>query len=181
MKQMQIFLIAGIFLLLGSNVQAAGSWGEIVRNPDGSVRIMDWQAATQYCTQVHQRLPSAREYAELSISLGAKGIRESAYKGVDYGENEAVFKALKEETKNNQREGYSLSVIKATSVNETKNSLELDFYFCSAGYQRPAGDLGLFGFWSSTKGYDSYIFNGLTGGIETDYELRWNAVRCIRD
>ncbi len=54
--------------------------GEIVRNTDHSIRLMNFDEATAYCS-THGGLPTPRQFAQLSISLGSAGIRETSHPG----------------------------------------------------------------------------------------------------
>ena len=112
--------------------------------------------AIQYCWIEGAHLPSARELAQLSMSLGATGIMVSC--GSD-----------------------SL----CHPVNETNPAGSDSFNFSYAGYQRPPGDLGNNWFWSSSV-YSYYPdsalgLSGFDGRIQTFYPgITENiAVRCV--
>ena len=128
---------------------------DIVRNADGSVRHMNQYDADSYCRNQGQRLPTARELALYSQSLGAQGISET------------------------KKDGYYL--VKGSD----SAGIPDNFYFSSKGYQRPSGDLGSFWFWSSSVHPDfsdnAYVLYGDNGGIDGDrggFDI--NAVRCVR-
>ncbi|MBN8541578.1 MAG: hypothetical protein J0L82_14385 [Deltaproteobacteria bacterium] len=84
---------------------------DIAKNDDGTVKHMNHNEAIKYCIDRQAHLPSARELAHLSMSLGAKGIAE--IKGGKPDESYRQFKF-----KNSD----------GTSDN---------FYFSREGYQRP--------------------------------------------
>ena len=56
---------------------AAPQFSEIARYADGSIRLMNQPDAESYCKAQDMHLPSARELAQLSQSLGAFGIINS--------------------------------------------------------------------------------------------------------
>ncbi len=112
--------------------------------------------AMSYCANQGMHLPSARELAELSASLGAAGISETPKAGY-----------------------YLVSAINADGKSDK-------FYFSYAGYKRPAGDLGNNWFWSSSvdssnSDYAYYLY-GINGFVDVFF-LDHNklAVRCVDD
>ncbi len=127
--------------------------GNIARNIDGSILYMNQPTAVNYCTSLGQHLPSSRELAQLAKSMSAAGISETVKDGY-----------------------YKVSAKNADGKADI-------FYFSSTGYNRPAGDLGKTGFWSSSVylyGPGLYfILSGLDGNIRFDgggYNL---AVLCM--
>jgi hypothetical protein len=114
---------------------------DIVRNTDGSIRYMNQSDAINYCASQGLHLPSIRELAQLSQSMGAAGISQTA------------------------KDGYYH--VNAKNADGKADS----FYFRYAGYNRPAGDLGDIWFWSSSVDlYDpdfGFILYGYDGAIES--------------
>jgi len=152
------------------------SLGDIVKDAHGKVRTMNQYDADKYCKSIGSRLPTARELALYSQSLGARGILETSYSGID-----SASSKVQTEITQMDKEGYYPIY--------TKNSAEktvVDFYFNYSGYQRPAGDLGNYSFWSSSvHPYSSnfaYYLYGYDGVIYFDYRSYddLNAVRCVR-
>ncbi len=116
---------------------------DIVKDDNNRVIIMNHAEAIQYCSTHDARLPSARELAKLSMSLGSKGIVDACEKiDKQCGKYEPV-----------------------SIYDGTPDS----FYFSSRGYQRPEGDLGKYVFWSSSI-IKPYVtdFNGYSGGLDGD-------------
>jgi len=72
-----LFLIASTLLVSGI-IQASDvpQFGDIVRNSDGTISYMNQHDAIAYCANLGMHLPSARELAQLSASLGVQGIKE---------------------------------------------------------------------------------------------------------
>lgn len=95
---------------------------EIARNADGSVKLIPQDEAAKYCLEQGGRLPSAREFAHLVMSFGARGIVE------DCGSDSNCYQ------------------VRARMLD---GSLD-QFYFSNAGYQQPTGDLWSYWFWSSS-------------------------------
>lgn len=134
----------------------------IARNGDGDVKLMIQYEANAYCKKLGARLPSAHELAQLSMSLGARGIvelrnPEDGCEGVPGG-------------------GYSKVYAE---------SAEDNFCFSEQGYQRPADELGKYGFWSSSidahsSGFALY-FRSSVGDIDTVTRNAFHAVRCVTD
>jgi hypothetical protein len=145
---MKIFL--GTALLISMNVMAAQMpvFLDIARDTNGRLKYMDHSDATRYCANRGARLPSIRELAQLSMSLGAKGIGESC--------------------------GTDKSCYKFSNIQNADGSKD-EFYYSFSGYQRPAGDLGNNGFWSSSRlvnsGYydNAFFFGGGRGDINSGY------------
>jgi hypothetical protein len=130
-------------------------FGDIVRNADGSIRYMNQADAINYCASQGQHLPSARELAALSQSMGAAGISETAKNGY-----------------------YQVNARNADGKTDS-------FYFSSEGYNRPAGDLGNNPFWSSSIPLINPADNGLNlvgqdGSISGYFRTYYFAVRCAR-
>lgn len=137
-------------------------FADIVRKPDGSVYYMNQYEASAYCSSQGMHLPSARELAQLSASLGAQGIKELNQFPNEKAANEAGF--------------YLINAQNADNINDS-------FYFNKSGYSRPEGDLGNYWFMSSSVAQEApYIAFGLSGyGGHVDryyYSVTEDAVRC---
>jgi hypothetical protein len=149
-----IFVTGLIFIAQAIQADPAPQFGDIVRNTDGSVRYMSLDGAIRYCANQGMHLPSARELAQLSASMGAAGISETA------------------------KDGYYL-VSTHNADGKTDN-----FYFNSTGYKRPAGDLGNHWFWSSSiaSGGSDVAYNlfAWSGDVYTVNRYLYNyAFRCV--
>jgi hypothetical protein len=158
---------------------------DIARNPDKSVRMFEYMTsfgkplpngdfgAVEYCASQGMHLPSARELAQIASRwctpelagkepCGAAGISETAKDGYVY--------------------------VPTLSADGKADK----FYFSSAGYMRPAGDLGENSFWSSSYdwfdvgAYKPSIFflsgnhGGLGGRLGGERRPVKLAVRCVR-
>ena len=174
--RIQFMLLGGLILLISANGKAtqgdaritefqAGqipAFLDIARHANGKVKYMNHKDAVQYCANQGAHLPSTRELAQLSTSLGAKGIVDSC--GTDKNCRKIIY------------------------IHNTDDSKD-EFYFSSSGYSRPAGDLGNNWFWSSSVYSGFYYpfifdgFNGHVGGINTDAPDSSNieAVLCVSD
>lgn len=102
-------------------------------------------------------MPTAREFALYAQNLGAQGISETA------------------------KDGYYLVKGSDSAGNPDH------FYFSYKGYQRPAGDLGNYWFWSSSVHPDdsdyAYYLYGDDGHVYYGYrssDVVISAVRCVR-
>lgn len=142
----------------------APTFGDIVRKDsssekycsdvsDSGICYMTQQKAIDYCASQSQHLPSARELAQLSASLGAKGILAEA-----------------------MNDSYPIT---AKNLDGTIDQ----FNFSYTGYKRPAGDLGNNWFWSSSVrpnlSYGTFYFSGgvgRVGSFNRSYDI---AVRCV--
>jgi hypothetical protein len=151
--------------------------GDIVRNADGSVRSMTWDKADRYCRDQGTRLPTPRELAIYSQSLGAVGIRETDYPGVFYEAPQVMS-----ETYRMLADGYS-PILTSTR----KGEVSVDFYFNNKNYRPPKEEDYYFVFWSSViqPGYrtiKAYAMRGGDGFIDLqfldDYH-HCSSVRCV--
>lgn len=128
----------------------------IAKDAKGNVLRMNQSDADNYCRNQGQRLPTARELALHSQSLGAQGISET------------------------EKYGYYLRQVSDSAGNPDR------FYFSHDGYKRPAGELGDNWFWSSSVLPDdsdlAYRLSGFDGGIYTTYiyAFRNGAVLCVQ-
>ncbi len=141
-----------------SNANQTPSFLDFRRKSDGSPMTMDQRRAVQYCAINGAHLPTARELALLAMSFGARGIVDSC--GSD----------------------KECSQERAKNADGTVDT----FYFSSAGYQRPAGDLGDYSIWSSSissrNSKYAFTFSGSLG-VVSDFADRDSddhiAVRCV--
>jgi hypothetical protein len=149
----------GLVLMTTMTAQAARmpQFLDVARNADGSVRCMTQADAIQYCLNQGAHLPSARELAQLAMSLGARGIVESC--GSD----------------------MNCYPVNATNADGSSDA----FNFSYTGYRRPAGELGRNWFLSSSVApYDSnYVFYlyGVYGFVYHYYRGGDSAVSCVSD
>lgn len=154
---------SNIILLVGLQIVSVTARAEqltfldIARDASGEVMYMKRSDAVQYCANLEAHLPSARELAQLSMSLGAKGIVDTCHSVQDC---------------------YEIGSIQNTDGSEDK------FYFSFSGYQRPAGELGNNWFWSSSvtrfNPYIAFVLDGRPGYIETADGINYRlAVRCV--
>ena len=148
--------------------------GEIERTPDGRPLKMSQYEAVRYCQQKGKRLPTIRELALLAQSLGAKGIRETAYPGSSW-EN----RLIKDEVARMEKEGYDV-VYKKTHRGWR---VEVDFYFNSTGFPTFGAPLGYGWFWTSSVGPSlSHMSYFLNNDAKLGLYYRWdeNGVRCTQ-
>lgn len=159
--------------------------GDIAKTPNGKAIQMNHYEAEKYCKAQGSRLPTPREFAREVQRLGARGIEETKYPNLSADTNEVQFEEYQM-----IKAGYD-TVHAKTPVGMTV----VDFYFKRDGYQRPSGDLGNHGFWSSAIGVldhrYAYGLNGVYGffdiydrrsPIDTNgdhYLSGFSAVRCI--
>ena len=132
---------------------------DVVRNSDGSVLHMSWYEALVYCSEHGTRLPTARELANYSHSLGAQGVCKI------------------------EKKGYYQ--IRGT---DTKDKSD-DFFFSPKGYRQPDDELGSLFFWSSSSflsgwayglvGKNGRLFNDLSTGKDSSGYSDITAVRCV--
>jgi hypothetical protein len=159
---------------------------DFARNNDHSIMRPSWKKAVQYCAGLGSRLPTIREYALLSQSMGAMGIRETAFPNVDI--NSPV---IANERSLNAREGFKEIYRKNSS-----GALVIDFYFNKLGYRKSFGELDETWLWSSSlnpsistsKDQQFYEFVGDDGHVDESVGTAWTdligddsgcAIRCI--
>ena len=184
MKQKWILSLSVLSLAVGAQLlslraeaQVVGTLGDILRDANGRVRHMNQYDAERTCREQGTRLPTARELAVYSQSLGARGIRETAHPGVVTSDT-----TVRAEIEQMDRDGYY-----PIYVANSSGQRAVDFYFNYSGYQRPAGDLGNLWFWSSSVHPDysnvAYVLYGYYGFIDGDDRSSGyvsSAVRCVR-
>jgi hypothetical protein len=141
---------------------AFASSSDVLKNADGSVRIMNQYDALRACP-VGSHLPTIRELAMESHTLGAGGILE-------------IDPALP----NQAPVGY----VKIAALNADGKTDQ--FYFSWDGYRTPDGDLGDGWVWSSSlvtdQSSDAFVSSLHYGGIFSsgrDDANYYFAVRCF--
>lgn len=154
---------------------------DVARDAQGRIRSMDHYEAVIYCHQQGMRLPTPRELAMHSQSLGAIGIRETAYPGATVRNSE-----LQDEIFHMRRDGYHPVYTASSSVYAA-----VDFYFNYGGYRRqvddPVREVRDYWLWSSAVHPEShflaYGLGGESGNVSTQIRLfnyDKGVVRCVR-
>lgn len=174
----KIFLAIAVFSVSAS----AATIGETVRDANGLVKIMTYDAADSFCKARGGRLPTQREFAEYSSPMGAK-IRETMFPGINF--NDPRVQA--EHQKNNQDSFWvELKV-------DNSGQPVVDFYYSNDGYRTSEPEAwDNVWFWTSTVLPNLYhvgpldsraIWTSSTGYIlsDTSSQNRKNGVRCIQD
>ena len=157
----QAFFLTVLMLIFASTAQAHSlELSDFARYSSGLIVRSNQEYAIQYCASSGARLPSARELAEYSMSLGAKGISEIAD-----GKPDDSY--------------YLISSINADGTLDR-------FYFSKVGFQLPERFEGENGVWSSSifvgRADLAYFLFGGTGGVSTYYRyVRFMAIRCVLD
>ena len=130
---------------------------DIAKDSDGKVIKMNPLDAKDYCAKKGTRLPTAREFAKLSMSLGSEGLidDDTCHYTPCHQVHQFPWNDLKEDI----------------------------FIYSSVGYRRPSGDLGNHSFWSLSHGMGTgpgwYYFNGYDGDIEQGNNWGKRAVLCL--
>ncbi len=150
--------------------------GDIERDDRGNVlKKINYYAASRHCEAKGSRLPTAREYAQLSRSMGAKGIKETAHESKNWDEVIAM-------RKENFTPIWAL---------DNQDKVWVDFYFNSSGYELPEdhprnGWGKSYALWTSSVNPQSvntnmYIFYENRGTLTYTYphDTRGMAVRCM--
>lgn len=152
--------------------------GDFERDSEGRVLKMSQDNAESRCANHGLKLPTARELALYSQSLGALGVCETAYPGRRVDPDSSVWTEIRKMGE----DGYYPIYAKNAS-----GGLVVDFYFSARGYKRPQGDRGDYWFWSSTAHpyddrYVGYVFHGFGGDIGYLHAANYGngAVRCAR-
>ncbi len=169
-------VIAMLSLALGAQLLSfhaeaqAPELGDILRDANGRIRHMNQTDAKQACRAQRARLPSARELGEYSQSLGACGVL-SVSEFENFQDNGNCHKRLYDRIR----------------VDAGEDEPADEFYFNFSGYQRPAGELGDFRFWTSSAFHSAIaygiVLSGSNGGISyarPSFHERAFAVRCVR-
>ena len=126
----------------------------LIYRPTGACMMKHEQAKT-FCAELGKksgqgaRLPTLREFAELSKSLGSKGyLTDSEY--------------------DLERQGRFAVNVRKVSVKNPDGTID-SFNFSHHGYQRPSGGFGEHGYWSSsvhpTNPNFAFYFSGKTGEV----------------
>jgi len=168
-----LFLLGSIGISLSAQAQSV-SLEDIVRNTDGSAMLMSQIVADEYCLMQGSRLPTIRELAVYAQSLGARGIRETAYP-----EQALTSPAVKAENEEMQNEGYTSRIDKVS-----RGQVVVDFYFSSTGYKTPPGELGQYSLWSATgaltpsEAFELSLVNGNINLYDRYHDPL--VVRCVK-
>lgn len=186
MKLRQFAVLGAVGMIVMTGYSSAGiegplsseaALGDIVKNPDGSVSHMNQYDSEKYCLAQGSRLPTAKELAKESQRLLAKGVHAHAkHLGVSVDSY-----AVNTEIDQMRRDGYRPIYTKNSSGQKV-----VDFYFNNSGYERPAGELGNYFFWSSSVHpvYSDYAYGlyGYDGDFVYDsrhISYAYCAVRCV--
>lgn len=172
------FCVFAAMYLASTSVHASEGLGDIWRDSRGGVVETHFDGAEDYCKE-RGGLPTARQFALHSQSLGAKGLRETAYQGV-------LFSDAKVQAEMDKMEADKYFPI---YTNNKAGEIVVDFYFNHEGYQRPKDDSGYVNFWSSSVhpyyvyprfGHAIYYFSGYYGDLPWVFTPVYFAVRCAR-
>ncbi len=129
---------------------------DIARHEDGLAMSSNHNEALKYCADQGAHLPSARELAQLLVSLGAKGFAES---NLD----------------------YSYQKIDTTNADGSADS----FYFSDSGQRLPKGDFGKNTFWTSSIKSDKpnlvWVLDSLGGDFKEAARFNNNYYLCVFD
>jgi hypothetical protein len=162
---------------VGGEVSAAPVLGEILRDENGEVLHLNHWDAERKCHLRGGRLPTARELAEYSQGLGARGIRETSHPGMSTTD----WRTVRSEIEQMGRDGYY-----PIYVTNRLGQQAVDFYFNYSGYQCPTNESGSFWFWSSSvrpeDTNDAYSLSsdvGVVGHVPRRYDASSSAVRCM--
>ena len=149
------------------DANAGPGLGDVLRDRAGNIRNMNQDEAARTCRELGTRLPTARELAAHSQRLGACGILSPS----DY----ESFQGSRDCSKTD----YALIRVGA-GISEPAD----EFYFNRSGYQRPAGDFGIYWFRSSSVRPDDssyeYGLGGYSGDVDWD-GVSGDATRCVRE
>jgi hypothetical protein len=167
----QSFTIASLaFLIFG--VAHAGT-DPIAKNADGSFAVMNQDAAIQYCRNLNMHLPTAREWADKSKSLGTQKIIETPRPNTASGDPETRQEIYWVMEGDGIAAGSPRGYYPIYKQLGTSTKFAVDFYYNSKGYQRTAGLTGRYYFWtssftpptSSNLAKEGYVFDGSSGNI----------------
>lgn len=157
----------------------------IVRYADGSVVEMGHVDGARFCQAHGLRLPTAREFALIAKSMGAKGLLETSYPDEPIGSSAVEAEIEQRRGRSYPQPGYYYISRHIPDPNDlSKPGKEaVDFYYSHSGYNRPTGVQGEHMFWSSSLGRNTTLaasLNGVTGVIS--YHDRFEkqaAVLCL--
>jgi hypothetical protein len=162
MKPKYLLLLVSFFVVSAGARAGTVDQDGVVRDNHANPLLMNQADAMKACAGHGMHLPTIRELAKISQSMGAKGILEKSE--VQEGKVPAGF-----------------YLVIAIDPNGKKD----EFYFNYSGYNRPAGDLGNNWFWSSSVvsdvSYNGYGLDGYVGDVYVPYDPRvpYSAVRCV--
>ncbi len=141
--------------------------GDFVRNEDMSVKAhLNWQDASNECSQRGSRLPTAREFAKEAEKYGGKILEINDYKAdkIPLGFEKIDFYLI-------------------ISAEGKKTDA---FYYSYKKYQKPAGDLSYYWTWTSSipadKNNSARFYDGGAGIITSttkNLQTKESAVRCV--
>lgn len=171
-----------IVVLVATTATYASEMGDLVRDKSGAIQFMTFQGASDYCKSIGSRLPTIREFAELSAASGARGIIESAYPYIP------VTSPLVEDEIAKYRQ-QRIGVVYAANTADTN---VVDFYFDDTGYTRTSRNIeDTRWIWSSSNEFTGrswapvryYLFDTYFGNVVTSHvpNPTWNiGVTCIK-
>jgi hypothetical protein len=152
---------------------APAAFEDVARSTNGTILYMSQDEAIRFCAAKGSHLPSLREYAEAAAALGARGIRETAYKDAVYSDPAVVA-----ERERNGRDGYVVQYRQSAAGKPV-----VDFYYGRMGYRAPPREPGIFWLWTSSQfPPDSglaTVFDGPNGIAHYGfYHYNYYPVRC---
>lgn len=129
---------------------------DAARNDDHSIREFVYGEAIKYCNSKGMAVPTALDLALYAQNRGAKGVVSTAYPGHAYIERVVQDEVSRMKNLNN---------FPITTINDHYSDMSfISFYFNSAGYRAPSGDLQEAAIWSSSwylfadQAYAPYYF-----------------------
>lgn len=175
---MKLFIF--LILVFGS-VAGAKEITPTLKNSFGDVYFVSFEVAQDYCQKHSMRVPTAREFAGLAQSMGAKGIRETQYPGISVKET-----AVQQEI---MGANYRDKFFPIYKKNEN-GTVSVDFYFNNVGYKFNSPEaMQNIEVWTSTlepspivSSFPPQLMVWLTGsGSLTTRMSSVHAIRCVRD
>jgi len=130
---------------------------DVVKNDDGTLKLMTQSEAITYCADLGARLPSTRDFAIYARTRGAEGISELV-------------------------NGPPIARFAEKNVTNADGTSDR-FYYSYGYYQTPLGNLGASVFWTSSrppKLSNGINFEGKTGEMWGTSRNNKFAVRCRR-
>jgi len=176
-----VFFVITIILANMCFAYADLQWSPVWRGEGGKVAQVSYSEAEEYCKSQSMRIPTAREWAALSVQHGAKGLRKTKYPALS-NSDEKVSK----EAEKNEKQGYYPTNV----INKDKISV-VDFYFNESGYHSTK-DLKdsvsqMWWYWTSTEHplvdrYFVYVFDGQYGHIRNTRTIDYYpfGVKCVK-
>jgi hypothetical protein len=169
-------LVTQLIDLSGSEINGPLIWEEIATDTNGNALHMSNEGSEKYCRAQGARLPNARELALHAQSLGARGIRETAFP--DVSEKDAH---VSEEMRLMHGDGF-IPIERANSAHQ----LTVDFYYNKTGYKPPQTNLGLFFIWGSAPSglYPVIMYSDGSIGVAIGEGSEWggaNVTQCVQE